>query len=324
MSMAKRASVEDRLKELERLGESLDEAGAGERLRRYLADRANVVAARAARLVTRLPDDDFVPDLVGAFRRFMVNPASTDKGCLAKLAVVEALLAADYSDLDVFRSGIRHVQLEPTWGGQVDTAAPLRGLCGLGLVQVGSSDVLDDLAVLLADPEADARVGAARALSACGAAATPLLRFKVLTGDEQPLVLAECLSGLMAAAPDESFDFVAALIDPEQPRIAEHAAMALAESRLPGAFEFLKEKWEESVASELRESLLLPIAMTRREEAPDLLISMLGSGDLGTASAAIAALAIYRGDPGVRARAEEAVSGPHRGRLMALLGRVFG
>src|SRR4030095_1142535 len=115
---------------------------------------------------------------------FMQNPTKSDKGCAAKTAVIKALLAADCDDEQLFRKGVRHVQLEPTWGGRADTAAPLRALCGLGLVQVGARDAMGELAALLADKEADARIGAASALGYCGQSATPLLRFKVLMGDE--------------------------------------------------------------------------------------------------------------------------------------------
>src|SRR5262249_60112568 len=115
-------------------------------------------------------------------------------------------------------------ELEPAWGGWADTAAPLRALCGLGMVQIGSPDAMIELSTLLADREADARIGAARALAHCGATAAPLLRFKVLTGDEEPAALAECLSGLMISAPNSSFDFVANFVDPNYPSLYEHAA----------------------------------------------------------------------------------------------------
>src|SRR4030095_8290687 len=129
---------------------------------------------------------------------FMQNPTKSDKGCAAKTAVIKALLAADCDDEEMFLKGVRHVQLEPTWGGRADTAAPLRALCGLGLVQMGSPDAMIELAMLLADTEADARIGAASALGHCGPTAAPLLRFKVLTGDEEPAVTAECFNSLMA------------------------------------------------------------------------------------------------------------------------------
>jgi hypothetical protein len=322
--MKRENPVDRQLRELERIEASLEAPAAGEALGRYLAGKSNVVVAKAVRLAARAGDPGRVPDLVAAFHRFMIDPVKTDKGCLVKVAVAEALLASDDPDEDVFRAGLGHVQMEPVWGGRADTAAPLRALCALGLVRVGAAGVMDELAVLLADPEPDARVGAARALAACGDAATPLLRFKVLTGDAQPLVLAECLGGLMSVAPDDSFAFVAGLIGDDRPEVAPHAAMALAESRRPGAFELPRERWEASPLPEFRESLLLPIALTRHEEAPPFLTSVLASGDLAAATAAVAALAIYRGDPGVRARAEAAIRGPHRARLLGLVERAFG
>ncbi len=46
--------------------------------------------------------------------------------------------------------------------------------------------------------------------------------------------------------------------------------------------------------------------------------------DVGGRAAAIAALAIYKGDPDVAALAREAIGGPQRGRLPRLLERAFG
>lgn len=316
--------VDRQLEELEALADGLDAPDAVARLRKHLAARSSVVAAKAAQLVRRIPEHGLDAALVATFRRFMTDPVKTDKGCLAKIAAMEALLAGDDVDVDVLRIGLRHAQLEPSWGDPVDTAAPLRALCALGLVQVGADGVLDDLAVLLADPEPDARLGAARALAACGPLATPLLRFKALTGDEQPLVVAECLSALMSLAPRDAFDFVAALVDASQGELATHAAMALAESRAPGAFELLTRRWEDAFEPEFRQSLLLPIGITRHEAAPGFLLSVLASADLATALSAIAALAIYKGDPGMRGRAEAAVRGPHAGRLQPFLDKVFG
>lgn len=178
-------SVEAQLQELDALGAALPDAEARAEVRRYLGNRSNVVVARAAKLLvdathTDAPDPAAEAELTEAFHRFLANPVKTDPGCMAKLAVVEALRALDRPDPGVFRVGLRHVQLEPTWGGRSDTAAPLRAACALGLVEAGADGVLDELAVLLADPEPDARVGAARALAACGPLATPLLRYKAL------------------------------------------------------------------------------------------------------------------------------------------------
>ena len=321
--MAKAGSIEDRLDEIATLSKAPDTPETRKELRKHLASKVSLIVAKAAAIVAHIEDHDFTPDLIAAFHRFMTDPAKTDKGCGAKTAIVKALLAAECDDEQVFLTGVRHVQLEPTWGGRADTAAPLRALCGLGLVQVGSPDAMNELAALLADKEADARIGAARALSHCGPAAAPLLRFKVLTGDEEPAVLAECLSGLMALSPSASFEFVARFVDQRCPSLYEHAALALSESRLPGVFELLKEKWTATFDREFKKALLLPIALTRSEAARDFLISVLESGDVRLATGAIATLGIYREDATIRRRAEAAIGGPNKAQLLAALRQQF-
>ena len=301
----------------------MDSPDVRSQLRKHLASKVGLIVAAASDAVRQIEAHDFDADLVAAFRRFMIDPGKTDKGCVAKTAIVRAPLASQCDEEEIFLIAIRHVQLEPTWGGRADTAAQLRALSALGLVQTGSSHAMNELAGLLADAEPDARIGAARALTNCGSTAEPLLRFKVLTGDAEPAVLAECMNGLIASAPSASFAFVAGFVDPRYPSLYEHAALAIAESRLPQAFAVLKEKWTSTFNREFREALLLPISLTRSEEASDFVISVLESADLKMGTAAIAALGICRGDPAIRRRAEKAIDGPHRDRLLEALNRAF-
>ena len=265
-----------------------------------------------------------MPDLVAAFRRFMVESAKSDKGCVAKIAVVKALLATENCDEeDLFLQGVRHVQLEPAWGGPADTAAPLRALCGLALVQMGSTQATIELATLLADKEPDARIGAAHALANCGSTGEALLRFKVLIEDRETAVIAECLTGLMTLSPRGSFDFVSQFVDPEHPTLYEHAALALAESRLPEAFVLLTDEWSSTFDREFKRTLLLPIALTRSEEAVDFLISILEGGDNRMALDSISALAIYRDDASVRKRVEAAVCAEDNAQLQKAFDQIF-
>src|SRR5215510_1884083 len=321
--MAKSATIEDRLAEVAALADSVESLDTRKQLRKHLASKASPIVARAAQIVAKIENHDFGPDLVQAFHRFLIDPIKTDKGCVAKCAVVKALLAADCDDEELFRKGVRHVQLEPTWGGRADTAASLRALCGLGLVQIGARDAMDELAVLLADKEPDARIGAASALGYCGLSATALLRFKVLTGDEEPAVLAECLSSLMKISPNDSFQFVANYVDPEYTSLYEHAALTLAESRLPGIFELLRDKWTSTFDREFKKMLLLPMALTRNEQAGDFMISLIEDGEIEMATAAIKALRIFAGDKTLRSRLESAIEGPHKAQLLDIVRREF-
>ena len=321
--MAKAPSIEDKLAELATLGKEPDTLEARKQLHKHLASKISLIVARGAEIVAHLEDHEFTPDLIAAFHRFMKDPSKTDKGCAAKTAIVKALVAADCGDEEVFLAGVRHFQHEPTWGGRSDTAAQLRALCGLGLVQIGSPDALNELAALLADKEADARIGAAGALGHCGANAAPLLRLKVLTGDEEPAVLAECLNALMKASPRASFEFVARFVDRSYESLYEHAALALAESRVPGVFELLQEKWTATFDRDFKQSLLLPIGLTRCEEARDFLVSVLETGEVRLGTAAINALTIYRDDATLIKRAEGVIDGPNKHELLAAIRRAF-
>jgi HEAT repeat protein len=321
--MAKAPSIEDKLAELATLGKEPDTPEAHKQLHKHLAGKISLIVAKAAEIVAHLENSEFTADLIAAFHRFMKDAAKSDKGCAAKTAIVKALLAADCDDEEVFRIGVRHIQHEPSWGGRSDTAAQLRALCGLGLVQIGSPDAMNELAALLADKEADARIGAAGALGHCGSAAAPLLRLKVLTGDEEPAVIAECLNALMKVSPRESFEFVARFVDRSHESLYEPAALALAESRLPGVFELLQEKWTTTFDREFKQNLLLPIGLTRCEEARDFLISVLETGEVRLATAAINALSIYRDDASLLKRAEAVIDGPNKPELLAALRRAF-
>ena len=162
---------------------------------------------------------------------------------------------------------------------------------------------------LLADSVAQARVGAVRALASNGGeAGTLLLKLKVLTGDDEPDVIAECFTGLLATPSERSLDFVSQYADSEDPAIVEVALLAIGSSRHPAAFDLLKEKWERSAGGALRKTLLLAMAITRSEAAIAFLISLLESANLQTAKDTVTALAIYRDNEKIRRSVEEAVS----------------
>jgi len=130
-------------------------------LRQILSSKYAMIVAQAAQAIGECEMHSFVPDLENAFNRFMLNAKDSDPGCRAKQAIAETLYRLNYSDETLFLQGIHHIQLEPIWGGQVDTAPRLRGTCALGLVRMNYSQVMVELADLLADPDPEARIGAA-------------------------------------------------------------------------------------------------------------------------------------------------------------------
>ena len=125
-------NVEQEIESLGRLRDAApDEAGAA--LRKALADRVNLVVAKAARVAAEMGLRELVPDLAGAFDRLFENAAARDPQCWGKNAIAKALVDLGYRESPPFVRGARHVQMEAVWGGREDTAAALRATCLLAL-----------------------------------------------------------------------------------------------------------------------------------------------------------------------------------------------
>jgi len=268
--------------------------GAAGELRATLSARSNLVVARAAEIVSEWELRDFTADLVRAFDRFMTDPVRRDPTCAAKTALAEALLKLEHDDAELFARGLGHVQREPVWGGTEDTAAALRAACALGLARANPPDVLLQLAGLLADAETDARVGAARAIAAAGRpGATPLLWYKTLVGDAEVAPLYACFAGLLALEPERAPAHVGGYLRAANPALAEAAALALGDSRLPEAMPVLREAWQTADDPALRSAFLDALARLGDDAAFDFLLDLLANGPTHDARDARRALAFY-------------------------------
>ncbi|WP_404790491.1 HEAT repeat domain-containing protein [Altericista sp. CCNU0014] len=306
--MAKSLKLEETLALLDRIDLDLAPEEAIAHLKQAIGSKHAIAAARAAKLASKANLHGLIPDLATAFERFMLNAAATDPNCIAKKQIAEALYRLEYSQEDLFLNGIGHVQMESVWGGKVDTAPGLRGICALGLVRMNYSEVMVELADLLADPEPEARIGSARAIAyAENPQGVPLLRLKVKVGDKDPQVLSECFMGLLQLAPTQSLDLIAEFLDRPEAQVCEMAALALGESRLPAAFPILRDWWRRTRNAELRQSALLAIAMLRQDEALAFLLALVAEGKLAEAKEAAIALDLYRQDRHVWQRICEAI-----------------
>jgi hypothetical protein len=239
----------------------------------------------------------------------MKDPSKLDKGCAATTEIVGALYELDYGEPDVYLRGIHHVQMEPSFGPPVDAAAKLRGVSALGLARTRHPAALDEIVSLLVDEWPEARIGAVRAMAVNGGAAGALLlKLKILAGESEPQVLAECFSGLLAAAPERSLQLVAGFVDSEDSAVAEAALLALGSSRLPEALDWLKGKWERTASSPRRKIVLLAIAMVRSDAAIEFLLELLAECTPAVAKDVIAALAFFRNNDRIRSQVESVVA----------------
>ncbi|MFA6134080.1 MAG: HEAT repeat domain-containing protein [Phycisphaerae bacterium] len=294
-------------------------------LQKALGSGVSLLVAKAAEIAAEFEAQPLSDALDGAFARFMKNPLRSDKGCQAKTAVVDALYRIGACSADVYLRGIGHVQMEPSYGGPVDTAAKLRGLCALGLARMNHPETMNELARLLADPEPDARIMAARALAYAGdARGEPLLRYKAHLGDNDSQVLAECFLALLRLSPQTSLDFVAAYLESGHADQVEAAAMALGESRMPQALPPLQTAYGRTADGDTGQALLIAIASLRSDSAVDFLLEQLKDARRQTAEAVLAALATFRHDQAIRVRVCDSVDQRHDRQLTEAFRACFG
>lgn len=276
-------------------------------LRAALRGRSPHVAAKAAEIAGEGEVGALVAELVAAFERFREAPAKSDPSCVAKTAIVEALDRLGAREEEVFLRGIRHVQLEPVWGGKTDTAVGLRAASAFALVNTGCHEALTPLAELLADPEPRARAAAARAIGASGEpAGVPVLRLKALLGDAESEVLSDCIAGLLQLAPEESAAFAGRFLDAPEGAAREAAALALGGSRRPEAFPVLRDWWQRCGDDESRRTALLAVAMLKTDVAVEFLLGLVREAPGPTARLAIGALELHRYDEALVRRVREA------------------
>ncbi|WP_414544908.1 hypothetical protein [Nostoc sp. CCY0012] len=313
--MAKSRKLESLLAQLEQIRLNPTTSEAKLILCQLLTSKQPMAIAQAATLIAESEQYDLIPSLVAAFDWAMTKPSERDPVCTAKLKLADALYRLDYNNEDLFLRGIRHVQRTSVWGGSDDKAAPLRSVCALGLVRMNYPDVMSELADLLADPEPDARIGAARAIAYTGnLLGVPLLRLRIKIGDSA-LVLSDCFLALLHLSPTQfSIDLVRSFltIQPqtehrENTDLAEAAALAFGESRLPQAFDILQTWWHSIRIPELRQMGLTAIALVRNDEAVSFLLFLIQSGDLVVAKNSIKALSIYREDQVLWQRVREQI-----------------
>jgi hypothetical protein len=238
-------------------------------VKKALGERNNYLVSRAARVAGELHLVEMVPVMLGGFDRFMTDPVKTDPQCWAKNELAKALKDLGHNDADVYLRGSRHVQMEPVWGGEVDTAGKLRGSCLLALIDCRVDDVtlLNLLADALADPLKEVRVDAALALSHAGIPeSTAVLRLKAKLGDPELEVTGQCLASLLALSPRDGVAFAAKFLDSKDDELSLEAASALAQCHDEAALDALKGFWKRKLAPEARSGLRMILRASRYRE----------------------------------------------------------
>ena len=278
---------EEQIAALDALRRSPEDARV-EPLRKALGQRNNFIVAKAADLIREFGLTNLAPELLAAFDHFFDDPVKSDPQCWAKNALSRTLAGFELQDEAVFLRGMRHIQFEPVWGGQSDTAGTLRATCALALVQCRSlteRDLLAHLVDLLADKDKTVRVEVVRAIEQVGSpSAALLLRLRAVLGsdksgsdksaDDEAEVLGACYGGILRIEGIRALPWVRRFLATADDNAGE-AALAIAGTHSPEAFEVLRESFLQAHDPWWRSVLLSAIALTRQDEALEFLLELV-------------------------------------------------
>ncbi len=307
--MGARDAVGRKVEEIAALRHEPKSGAIAEKLRRALSDKSGAVVAKAASVAGGVGYGELIPEMVAAFGRGLgADAAKVDPQCWGKNAIARALRELSHDAADVYLAGVKHRQHEAVWGGQQDTAAELRSICGHALVScrgLRDLEVLRVLVELLADPEKLVRVNAAQAMGQVPREESALLlRLKILSGDREPEVIGECFAALLRVEPGDGVGLVGRFLN-EADGLEFEAVAALGESREPQAVELLKRACAMAGNRELRSAALRSLGASRQPAAVEYLLELIAGRQNG--QEAIAALALLRGNEELRGRVEAAV-----------------
>lgn len=289
--MPGKRAFEDQIAALDALRQSPQEARVAP-LHKALGNRNNFIVGKAADLVREFQLEQLIPDLLAAFDRLFEKAEKSDPQCWGKNAISRALAALEYQEPEIFLRGMRHIQLEPVWGGVSDTAGTLRATCALGLVQcrgVAETDLLAHLVDLLADNDKAVRCEVSRAIEQLGSpSAALLLRLRAVLGNDEPEVLGACYSGVLRIEGVSAIAWVRKFLNSGDDAAAE-AALAIAGTHSMEGFQVLRDSFEKARDEWFLSVLLSAIALTRQDTAMEFLLELVRTESLH-AEAAIEAI----------------------------------
>jgi hypothetical protein len=296
--MARRDPTQEALDHLSQLSrDGYDESYLGV-IQKYLDHRSNHVVGKAAGLTQEWDLDPFQTDLETNFFRFMKNPVKSDPMCVAKRSIVQCLMHLGTPSENIFLSGLTHIQMEPSFGPPVDTAPGLRGDSGRALAKLDHPDTFRIHASLIMDSEPETRRIATNTLTDLACLESELLlRSKILATDIEPDIIASCFSGLMQFAPAASLQFVSNYLSNNELSTAHSAALALGESHHPDSFGLLRNAWGDSNLALPQYELVLPIALTRSDDAFTFLMEQLDNVPDAYLFSYLEAMSVFAGNP---------------------------
>lgn len=286
VSLLKSRVTAERIQGVQELARLDEPAAVQPLLLHLLNDKSNYVASIAAEALGRSADLAAAREMIDVFLRMSENGIKLDPGCHIRTNLAIAFGRLEYIHADeALRVGIRTVQIEPVGGVPYDTGAHLRANSALAMAQINAPNALRDITLLLFDHGGkqcgsgdkmmnyiEPRKAAARALGrlANPEARVPLtLRLRYPEG-ESVEVLQECMQALVQLEDPDCRSVLMSLVNCDTPDLAVFAALMMAQARLEGAEQVLRQLVDRYSGSAMRAAILTLASLRTPESARQL------------------------------------------------------
>jgi HEAT repeat protein len=308
--MVNRARQDERVKRIQLLREA-PKAEALPGLAAALKSNAPLEVSVAARIAEEGGLVELLPELEAILKRSL-RPESRDRSSVATVAVASACDALGSRDLDLFLECCRAAEFDP--------AGTLRGRALFALFRLQTGDAMLEAARMLADRNAGVRAAAARAISnGSPLAGVPLLRFKALSGEEEPEVLEQVFESLLALDPEGFVPFSVSLLSSRNEALVNAAAMALGHSRNPAACAQLID-WADALPLDKLDLAFSTLAILRQPTATKYLLEQIRDASVQRAQLAVVAISPFLYEQKLLADVREAAG--KRSEVLRALSRV--
>jgi len=154
---------------------------------------------------------------------------------------------------------------------------------------VREPELLKHLLELMGDDDKTVRAEVARAIEQVGSnSASLLLRLRAVLGNDEPEVLGACYCGVLHLEGVQAIPWVGHFLAAGDDQAGE-AALAIAETHSPEAFEALRNALTDAIDPWVRSVVLSAIALTRQDAAIDFLLEQVRK-DSADAESAVEAI----------------------------------
>lgn len=245
------------------------------RLKKHIRGGQALVAGKAAKIAAGFQMAELLPDMESAMDRLLSKPAS-DKGCNGIILLAEALNLSGTTNFELIKRMSGHIQFEPVYGGQKDSAARLRGLAACCLANCSEPERYYEFARLSQDDEPEVRLMTIETLGELpGMNSELLLLQKACQSGENQRIVGAAAGALLKLNFERFRDFVKERLQNAQEDFFTETIFSMGEGNRQEPLNLLMELYNFEVLEVRKNEILRALCLSRNDTVRKFILSLV-------------------------------------------------